>query len=218
VPTNLLIFAAMMPLFKSHLRQKIFQLIWPHTIWQLPNGNKEVYLTFDDGPTPGVTDVVLDTLQRYQVKATFFVIGKNVQQHPALYQRILDEGHAVGNHTMRHLRGWQTPLHTYLKDVQSAATLVQTNLFRPPYGRITRQQAKALGSSYKLVMWSLLTKDYDPKASQSDIRMRIKKGLFPGAIVVFHDSIKAQPRLFPALEYCLERCVALQLQAVSMRL
>lgn len=199
------------------LRQKLLQLLWPQTIWQESTNSNHVFLTFDDGPTPGVTELVLETLQRHQAKATFFVIGKNVQQHPQLYQRIIDEGHAVGNHTMNHLRGWQTPYTSYLEDVNTAAQMVRTKLFRPPYGRITRQQAQALARTYRIVMWSVLTKDYDAKTTQTAMERRIKKGLQPGAIVVFHDSWKAQPRLFPALEFCLEQCAAANLQPVSLQ-
>jgi peptidoglycan/xylan/chitin deacetylase (PgdA/CDA1 family) len=199
-----------------HKIAAVLQKVWPATLWHLPNDAREVYLTFDDGPTPGVTDVVLDLLKAHQAQATFFVIGKNVAAHPDLYQRILAEGHTVGHHTMHHLRGWNTPDELYLQDVQAAADLVDSQLFRPPYGRIKPSQVKALAPHFRIVMWSLLTKDYDAHQSHKKIARRIKRSLQPGSIVVFHDSLKAKDRLFPALEFCLQECAMQQFKPLGI--
>jgi peptidoglycan/xylan/chitin deacetylase (PgdA/CDA1 family) len=171
-------------------------------------------LTFDDGPHPTATPFVLDTLARFGSKATFFCIGQNVIRYPALYQRILDEGHQVGNHTHRHLNGWKTADQDYVADIKEAAACIKSGLFRPPYGRLRSAQAKAvpaaLSASFsatdrgRIVMWDLLSGDFDTRLSGADCFSICKERLRPGSIIVMHDSEKAWPRLSIALPQLME--------------
>lgn len=168
-------------------------------IWDLPNDEGKVYLTFDDGPTPGVTDKILDLLKDHGAKATFFCIGENVRSHPELFQRILNEGHAVGNHTMNHCNGWKSSITEYLDEVRRCQLFTGTNLFRPPYGRIKRRQVKALAPNYKIIMWSIISGDYDSSVSPEKCYSVVEKNLKPGSIAVFHDSVKANQNVLYAL-------------------
>ena len=180
----------------------------PDCLWEMPAGAGDVYLTFDDGPDPDVTPFVLDTLKEAGAKATFFCIGRNVEAHPAVYRRILDEGHAVGNHTHAHLDGWRTRSEEYTADVAQASSHIRSRLFRPPYGRIRRTQSRTLrGPSFdmRIVMWSLLSGDFDVGLSEEDCLRNVLKHMAPGSIVTFHDSRKAEPRLRHALPKVLER-------------
>ena len=165
---------------------------------------KVLYLTFDDGPVPGVTDKALDILDGYGAKATFFCLGKQVEAHPALYQNILDRGHRVGNHTWNHPSGWQTPNMDYFDNVDRAATLIESTLFRPPYGRIQRSQLKALSSYYTVVMWDVLSGDFDANTSAERCAHNVTKHGRPGSIVVFHDSVKAKDKMLDALPLVLQ--------------
>lgn len=171
--------------------------------WSLPSREKILYLTFDDGPHPVATPFVLDALQRYHAKATFFCIGKNVQTHPELFKRITSEGHRVGNHTQHHLNGWKTPVSEYLADTATAASVIPGNLFRPPYGRIKKEQAKAL-KDYRIIMWDVLSGDFDTRISGEKCAHHVIWNARPGSIIVFHDSEKA----FPRLEYALPAVLA----------
>jgi peptidoglycan/xylan/chitin deacetylase (PgdA/CDA1 family) len=168
-------------------------------IWDIPNDEGKVYLTFDDGPLPGVTDQILDMLREARARATFFCIGNNVKKHPGLFQRILDEGHAVGNHTMSHVNGWKTNEKEYLQEVKDCQALTGTNLFRPPYGRIKKRQVRALAPHYKIVMWSIISGDYDSSISKEKCYSIVEKNLKPGSIVVFHDSEKAKESVLDVL-------------------
>lgn len=150
-----------------------------------------MYLTFDDGPVPEVTPWVLDVLKQYNVKATFFCIGKHVVENPELYQRILAEGHAVGNHTFTHVKGFNTSLEEYIKEVEACAKVVNSKLFRPPYGKVTRQQRKYIKQHYRPIMWSVLTGDFDTTLSPEKCLAHTIKYTKHGAVVVFHDSAKA---------------------------
>lgn len=142
----------------------IVKRIYPDMVWSIddPEG---LYLTFDDGPTPGVTEWILSTLDRYDAKATFFVLGKNVELYPDLYRMILERGHKVGNHTYSHQKGWGMSLRRYIEDVDLAADMVHSELFRPPYANITINQFRAVAQRYKVVMWSILTRDYNRAVS-----------------------------------------------------
>jgi peptidoglycan-N-acetylglucosamine deacetylase len=170
-------------------------------VWQLPDDEDRIYLSFDDGPHPTITPWVLDLLKQYNCKASFFCIGDNVRKYPQVYQRILAEGHAVGNHTFRHLNGWQTDTETYLHDVRKAQELIKSNLFRPPYGRIKTGQANflieqgVLGNKYQIIMWDILSGDFDTKLTAEQCTQNVVLHAEPGSIVVFHDSEKAYPRL-----------------------
>lgn len=173
--------------------------LYPSLEWRVPTKEKKIYLTFDDGPNPLATPFVLDQLAKYGAKASFFCIGKNVQAEPAIFQRILSEGHSIGNHTDHHLNGWNTADTTYLEDVYNADRYIQSNLFRPPYGRIKRSQIAALKNKFRIIMWDVLSADFDtrltPQASLAYVIYHTK----PGSIVLFHDSEKAWDRMSFAL-------------------
>ena len=183
--------------------------IYRHRLWQVATKEKIIYLTFDDGPHPVVTPFVLDELKKYQAKATFFCIGKNVADYPVLYNRIIDEGHKVGNHTQQHLNGWKTNNETYLSDVALAAGYIQSNLFRPPYGRLKSIQAKHISDAMKnklakIVMWDVLSGDFDESLSGEQCLNNVINHSSNGSIVVFHDSDKAFSRLQYTLPKTLE--------------
>jgi peptidoglycan/xylan/chitin deacetylase (PgdA/CDA1 family) len=168
--------------------------------WRVAEKAPVVYLTFDDGPHPTITPWVLEELRKYNARATFFCIGKNVEAWPAVYQQLLNEGHSVGNHTHNHLNGWKTDLRTYTENVRKAAALISTNLFRPPYGRIRAAQARALedamgGKGVKVIMWDVLSADFDTGLSPAECTRRVLRNYRPGSIIVFHDSEKAYPNL-----------------------
>ncbi len=194
---------------------KFVQRIFPERIWAFPiSEKKEVFLTFDDGPIPEVTPWVLDTLKKYHAKATFFCIGDNVRKHPDVFRRVLEEGHSIGNHTFNHLSGWKTKAGTYIENValadkeintilnKTSQTEKQGPLFRPPYGRLTSKQSKLLrDSGYKIIMWDVLSGDFDVKISEEKCYKNVYENLELGSIVVFHDSLKAEKHL----RYCLPK-------------
>jgi len=173
-------------------------------IWEIPNEDKIIYLTFDDGPTPHVTDKVLELLKLYKAKATFFCIGKNVEKHPKLYQEILNEGHAVGNHTQNHNKGIKTKDADYYESISKASEHIKSKLFRPPYGRIKRIQVRFLREKYKIIMWSVVSGDFDIQLSKEKCKQYVIRNTKSGSIVVFHDSLKAKERMLFALEACLK--------------
>jgi peptidoglycan/xylan/chitin deacetylase (PgdA/CDA1 family) len=180
--------------------------IYPAYAWRMPAGQKKIYLSFDDGPHPEATSFVLDTLKKYQAKASFFCIGKNVAAHPELYKRILLEGHAVGNHTQNHYNGWKTADADYLANIKEASQYIDSKLFRPPYGRITRFQAKQVQERFglRIVMWSVLSGDFDVQLDPQQCLTNVQKNAGDGSIIVFHDSEKAMPRMTCALPGVLE--------------
>ena len=185
--------------------------MFPNYIWNMPVSEKVIYLTFDDGPTPEVTNWTLDVLQQYNAKATFFCIGSNIEKHPDIFQQILDKGHTIGNHTQNHIKGWTSKTKAYLKDVLSAQViinkvLVNDNLlFRPPYGQIKPKQGKKLmGLNYKIVMWDVLSFDWDKTVSKEACLNNVISTAKQGSIIVFHDSIKASKNMQFALPKVLE--------------
>lgn len=181
---------------------KLLQTLYPNWIWSVRSKEKKIYLSFDDGPHPEITPWVLDELHRFNAKASFFCIGKNVAQYPQIYQRILTEGHTTGNHTMQHLNGWKTNTAVYFNDILEAGKFIDSKLFRPPYGKLTRFQGKALREAgYEIIMWSLLSADFDTRLNPSDCWELVRKNYRSGSIIVFHDSEKARPRM----TYCLTR-------------
>lgn len=170
--------------------------------WQLNATEKVIYLSFDDGPHPEITPFVLDNLQQYNAKATFFCIGKNVVNYPQVYQKILTGGHAVGNHTFNHLNGWSTKTNLYTANIEQAQEVITSNLFRPPYGKITFRQIKQLSVKkhpMKIIMWSVLSADFDTKLSPKACLDNVLKNTVKGSIIVFHDSEKAFDRMQYAL-------------------
>jgi peptidoglycan/xylan/chitin deacetylase (PgdA/CDA1 family) len=172
-------------------------------LWHVSTSEQTVYFTFDDGPTPGVTESALELLKHYDAQATFFCLGKNVEAHPTLFHRIMQEGHAVANHTYDHPDGWKTNQVAYLRNVIMAQKTIRSNLFRPPYGRITPAQVSALKSRYRIVMWDVLSADFDAANTPQQCFENVVKNVTPGSIVVFHDSIKAQENMLYALEQSL---------------
>jgi peptidoglycan/xylan/chitin deacetylase (PgdA/CDA1 family) len=179
-----------------------FRWLYPGCLWEMPGDAPCIYLTFDDGPDPEMTPFVLDMLADFGAKATFFCIGRNVAAHPELYERILREGHAVGNHTQHHLNGWKTDDEVYIRDILEAAEYIDSELFRPPYGRIRRSQLRKLkqaGPGMRPVMWSLLSGDFDTGISPEKCLGNVVRNMRTGSIITFHDSQKAAPRLRVAL-------------------
>ena len=163
-----------------------------------------MYLTFDDGPVPGVTPWVLEQLQAYHAKATFFCVGDNIRKHPHVFQKVIASGHAVGNHTFNHLNGWTTENIPYFHNVRHCANQVHSVLFRPPYGRLKPKQAQFLQRHYRIVMWDVLSGDFDPKISAEQCLANVTDNAEPGSIIVFHDSLKAEDKLRTVLPQVLE--------------
>ncbi|SDR93133.1 Peptidoglycan/xylan/chitin deacetylase, PgdA/CDA1 family [Mucilaginibacter mallensis] len=192
-----------MYLFKTPL---LLKKLYPQLIWDMKQDKPCIYLTFDDGPIPIVTPFVLNILKQYNAKATFFCIGDNVRKHPDIFEQIKADGHAIGNHTYNHLKGWKTDSQDYLKNTLKADELLHTKLFRPPYGRIKREQIKLLKNAIpgiKMVMWDVLSGDFDINLQPEKCLQRVLKHTQSGSIVVFHDSLKA----FNRLEYVLPKAM-----------
>lgn len=196
---------------------KFLRRLMPDLIWEIKDDNG-VFLTFDDGPTPGITEWILATLAKYNAKATFFVLGKNVELYPDLYQKILDAGHKVGNHTYSHQKGWGMPLERYLEDVDFAGDIIHSELFRPPYARVTPSQMRAVAKRYKIVMWDIVSRDYNRSLSREGCLRNVTKYLTAGSIVVFHDSEKSFKNMSYALPRTLERIKELGLKCKIIEL
>jgi peptidoglycan-N-acetylglucosamine deacetylase len=177
-------------------------------VWFIPTKEKIVYLTFDDGPHPDITPFVLELLKKYNAKATFFCVGSNVEKYPETYQRIIAEGHAVGNHTQNHVNGWKVPSDVYLKNVDEGFEQIHSPLFRPPYGRIKKDQAVRILQKHpgtKIIMWDVLSADFDQRISPERCLQNVIKNISRGSIIVFHDSVKAFQNLSYALPKTLEK-------------
>ncbi|HZY80901.1 MAG TPA: polysaccharide deacetylase family protein [Cyclobacteriaceae bacterium] len=173
----------------------ILPFFYPSLLWRVKTSEKEIYLTFDDGPVPGPTDFVLDTLRSFNATGTFFCIGDNIRKHPAEFEKVIGGGHATGNHTFNHLNGWKTSPSSYVENVvQCQKRLSNGNLFRPPFGRIRNSQIHAL-KDFKIVMWDVLTFDYDRTLAPEKCLRGSIEATRPGSIIVFHDSIKAGQNL-----------------------
>lgn len=184
--------------------------MFPNYVWDIPTNDKVLYLTFDDGPTPEITNWTLNTLKEYNAKATFFCIGNNIEKHPEIFQNILNEGHAIGNHTNNHIKGWKTKAKDYLENTLEAENIITNqiqdsefrvqNFFRPPYGQITPKQGnKLLELNYKIIMWDVLSFDWDKDVSKETCLKNVTSNATNGSIVVFHDSIKASKNMQYAL-------------------
>ncbi|MCC9137503.1 polysaccharide deacetylase family protein [Pontibacter silvestris] len=191
----------------------------PRYTWHREVQGKKLFLTFDDGPIPEVTPWVLEQLEKYQAKATFFCVGDNLVKHPEVAQLVLEAGHKLANHTQNHLKGWQTELQKYVQNVEicqqqlqnifPSASLVKKKLFRPPYGRISKQQAAQLRDKYELIMWDVLTNDYDASLSPEKCLKKSIRYTQSGSIIVFHDSLKAKRNMMYALPRFLEHFTSL---------
>jgi peptidoglycan/xylan/chitin deacetylase (PgdA/CDA1 family) len=192
----------------------LLKKIYPENLlWNKSRADKSIFLTFDDGPIPIVTPWVLKTLKNFNAKATFFCIGENITKHPEVFEQLKADGHQVGNHTFNHLKGWITDNKTYLENYLKCQQITQTNLFRPPYGRIKRSQIKLIQDSNKskivdqkptIIMWDILSGDFDINLSPEKCLKNVLKHTNNGSIVVFHDSLKAWERL----EYVLPKALA----------
>ena len=178
----------------------IVQKLFSNYCWRFSSSVKEIYLTFDDGPTPEITTYVLNELNKYKAKATFFCIGKNVKKNHAIFERIIEEGHSIGNHTHHHLNGFKTNNSYYIKNICQAAELIESKLFRPPYGRLKLSQAKSITNlGYKIIMWDVLSADFDPKITPEKCLKNVISKTTNGSIIVMHDSYKSKDKLFYAL-------------------
>ncbi len=191
--------------------KKIFKLLFRNYVWKIPTREKVVYLTFDDGPTPEITNWVLAELEKYNAKATFFCIGENVKEHPALFKSLSEKKHSVGNHTFNHLNGWKTKTDSYIENSVAAEIVInsiqkpQSLLFRPPYGKIKLSQSRRLRKmGYKIIMWDIISFDFDESTTQEKCLRNVLDNISPGSIIVFHDSAKA----FNNLEYVLTKTLA----------
>jgi len=207
---------------KTHfLVKKIFSGF----VWDLPNKEKKVFLTFDDGPTPEITEWTLNQLKQYDAKATFFCIGENIQKHPEIFNKVIDEGHSIGNHTFNHLKGWETATDNYIENFkqceaeiskqlqiltlksnpETSGLNLKSKIFRPPYGKIKFAQSRILKKmGYKIIMWDVLSADFDTNISPEECLTNVIKNVRSGSIIIFHDSIKASKNL----EYALPKTLA----------
>jgi len=183
---------------------RILRWPYPEMVWQIKTDKKEVFLTFDDGPIPEVTPWVLAELKKANATAMFFMVGENVVKHPNIFNAVAEAGHGIGNHTYNHLTGWKTSTHDYLANVEKCNKILNTPFFRPPHGRIKKSQLNQLKQKYHLIMWDVLSADFDENVSPEQCLKNVLKNIKPGSIVVFHDSIKAMPRLKTALPLVLQ--------------
>ncbi len=174
-------------------------LIGRNYLWRKNSSEKVVYLTFDDGPVPEVTPQVLSVLDDFNIKATFFCVGDNVNKYPELYREILLKGHSVGNHTFHHLNGFKVEHEQYLNDVEQASQLIDSRLFRPPYGKLTRREKKILEQKFQIVLWDVISYDYDRNLSPSQVLENVKHNSRNGSVILFHDSVKAKNNMLSVL-------------------
>lgn len=180
------------------------RILYPNAIWRIDTGEKNVYLTFDDGPIPEVTPRVLDILDHYNVKATFFMVGDNVRKYPDIFKMVKDRGHRLGNHTFNHYSGMRHTTRKYIRNIHKANTYIHTDLFRPPHGWLRHAQYHFLKRHYKLVMWDLVTRDYSKRLNADDVFENVKRYARPGSIITFHDSLRSAHKLWTALPRSIE--------------
>jgi peptidoglycan/xylan/chitin deacetylase (PgdA/CDA1 family) len=183
---------------------QFIQNLFPNFTWRIPTEEKVLYLTFDDGPIPEVTPWVMEQLEKFRAKATFFCVGDNIRKYPNVFEQVLAAGHAVGNHTFNHLNGWATENIPYFHNVRHGASMVHSMLFRPPYGHLKPKQAQFLQRHYRIVMWDVLSGDFDPAISGEQCLHNVVDNAQRGSIIVFHDSIKAEEKLRYTLPLVLE--------------
>lgn len=185
---------------------RFIKLYFPNYIWDIPNYENKVYLTFDDGPTPEITEWVLEQLKIHNAKATFFCIGKNIEKHPVIFQKIIDDNHVIGNHTFNHVNGWSTKTNDYMVNTNLCQSKILNSgikhrnqipkLFRPPYGKIKPSQSKILRKlGYKIIMWDVISYDFDTEISNEECLNNVLNNVKSGSIIVFHDSVKSEQKL-----------------------
>ncbi len=188
---------------------RFIKWIFPKYVWEIPNNENKIYLTFDDGPTPEITEWVLELLKKHNIKATFFCIGNNIEKHPEIFQKVIADGHSIGNHTFNHLKGWKTKTDDYIGNTRICEEIIENNsenskLFRPPYGKIKFSQSRILRKiGYKIIMWDVLSVDYDKNITPEKCLENVIKNTASGSVIVFHDSIKA----FANLEFALPKAI-----------
>jgi len=191
----------------------IIKKIFSNYTWDVSNTGNTVYLTFDDGPIPEITTWVLEELKKFDLKATFFCIGKNIDKYPEIFKKVISEGHAIGNHTFNHLNGWKTPTEIYIENIKLCEEVIEkttnynsrSKLFRPPYGKLKTAQARAIEKlGYEIIMWDVLSADFDTTLSKEQCLDNVLSNVKPGSIIVFHDSVKA----FKNLQYVLPKTLA----------
>ncbi len=197
---------------------KVVTKAFPSLVWRIPEQEKILYLTFDDGPIPETTPWILTVLNDFNAQATFFCVGDNVRKYPYLYDQLIEEGHSVGNHTFNHLNGWKTESDLYIDNVKIAKKYIHSNLFRPPHGMIKNNQFQSIKEEYKVIMWDVLSMDYDKKIGKEQCLKNVTNNAKPGSIVVFHDSIKAWENIEYALPKTLEYFSELGYQFSAIKL
>lgn len=191
---------------------RFIQNLFPSLIWRIPTSEKKIYLTFDDGPIPELTPWVLDQLDQYNAKATFFCVGENVNKHPGIFQNVIARGHSIGNHTYNHISGWASENIPYFHNVRHCARLVDSPLFRPPYGKLKPKQVQFLSRHYRIVMWDVLSGDFDKNISPEQCFENVRMHASEGSVIVFHDSLKAKENLEFALPQTLSHFASLGYQ------
>ena len=182
--------------------------LYPRACWRMDSSERAVYLTFDDGPIPEVTPWVLDVLDKYRIKATFFMVGDNVRKHPDEFKMVVERGHRIGNHTYNHLKGMAEHTDHYVANIDKADCYLSTNLFSPPHGLMSLRQYRALCERYHIIMWDLVTRDYNPKLNGRQILRKVQQYARPGSIITFHDSLRATHNLYYALPRAIEWLLA----------
>ena len=183
---------------------QLVRLLYPKAIWRMDKKVKAVYLTFDDGPIPEITPWVLDLLDKYQIKATFFMVGDNIRKHPEEFKMVVDRGHRLGNHTFNHIRGSEYLSDNYLENTDQANEFLKTDLFRPPHGHMRWGQYQVLKKKYRIIMWDLVTRDYSNRLNGPQVLAKVKKYVRNGSIITFHDSIKSEQNMKYALPRAIE--------------
>ena len=178
--------------------------LYPCACWRMNASERAVYLTFDDGPIPEVTPWVLDVLDKYKIKATFFMVGDNVRKHPEEFNMVVNRGHRIGNHTYNHLKGVEQRTRYYMNNIEKANSYLSTNLFRPPHGFMRLKQYRALRNHYRIIMWDLVTRDYSTKLTGEQVLENVKRYARPGSIITFHDSLRSINKLYYALPRAIE--------------
>ncbi len=183
---------------------KLFRMLYPDALWRMDPQEKAVYLTFDDGPIPRVTPWVLDLLEQYHIKATFFMVGDNVRKHLHEYEMVVAQGHRIGNHTFNHVRGFQMGVEEYAQNTEKANEWLHTDLFRPPHGFMSPSQYAYAKQQYRIVMWDLVTRDYSKRLNGPQVLKKVKHYVRNGSIITFHDSLKSEEKLHYALPRAIE--------------
>ena len=187
---------------------QLIRQLYPRACWRMNVSERAVYLTFDDGPIPEVTPWVLDVLDKYKIKATFFMVGDNVRKHPDEYKMVVERGHRIGNHSFNHLKGFAESTEHYLANIDKASAYISSDLYRPPHGIMRMSQYRALCERYRIIMWDLVTRDYNSKLTGEQVLDKVKRYARNGSIITFHDSLRATHNLYYALPRAIEWLLA----------